>query len=194
MEVDNYQESAEPDSTQPHIEESTSSISEKPPKDKLISMLDRVEKLVERMRRDALRMEEEKDILLTTLDTVKNSEVIVELHESEQEEVFHYAEHISNRCLTVEVHVRTTRDRMQEDALYKVNGLIDALVVGLRGDPAGAKARCLSFMNSCSSQPQGPADKSFETAVLGCTLDDQKRVKKRLQGLLEYIDCTTKFA
>jgi BCL2-associated athanogene 2 len=39
----------------------------------------------------------------------------------------------------------------------------------------------------------GMADKNFETAILGCTLDDQKRVKKRLQGLLDYIDKAAHF-
>ena len=43
-------------------------------------------------------------------------------------------------------------------------------------------------MNACSSQNDGFSDKMFETAILGCTLDDQKRIKKRLQGLLDYID------
>ncbi|KAJ8872886.1 hypothetical protein PR048_026502 [Dryococelus australis] len=114
--------------------------------------------------------------------------------ESEQEELFHYAELITNRCHTVEVHVKTTRDTTQEDALYKVNGFIDSLVMSLRSDPVGTKKRCLTFMNACSSQPQGASDKNFETAILGCTLDDQKRVKKRLQGLIDYFDCATKFA
>jgi len=43
-------------------------------------------------------------------------------------------------------------------------------------------------MNACSSHGLGHSDKNFETAILGCTLDDQKRIKKRLQGLLDYID------
>lgn len=44
-------------------------------------------------------------------------------------------------------------------------------------------------MNACSSQGmEGISDRVFENAILGCTMDDQKRVKKRLQGLLEYID------
>lgn len=72
--------------------------------------------------------------------------------------------------------------------LFKVNGLIDSLVMGLRQDPSGTRQRCAEFMNACSSHGTGHSDKIFETAILGCTLDDQKRVKKRLQGLLDYID------
>lgn len=72
--------------------------------------------------------------------------------------------------------------------LFQVNGLIDSLVMGLRQDPSGTRQRCAEFMNACSSHGIGHSDKIFETAILGCTLDDQKRVKKRLQGLLDYID------
>lgn len=72
---------------------------------------------------------------------------------------------------------------------WQVNGLIDSLVVGLKNDATGTRLRCESFMNACSSQQNsGHLDKIFESAILGCTLDDQKRVKKRLQGLMDYID------
>lgn len=102
--------------------------------------------------------------------------------------MLHYAEHITSRCLTVDVHVKTARDGMQEEALHQVNSFIDSLVKNLPNDPFGTKNRCVAFMNACSSHAYGTADKNFETAILGCTLDDQKRVKKRLQGLLDYID------
>lgn len=74
--------------------------------------------------------------------------------------------------------------------MLQVNGLIDGLVVGLRNDPSGTRQRCAMFMSACSSQGMIVSDKVFETAILGCTMDDQKRVKKRLQGLLDYIDKT----
>lgn len=60
--------------------------------------------------------------------------------------------------------------------------------MGLRDDPCATREKCASFMNACSSHGSGYSDKIFENVILGCTLDDQKRVKKRLQGLLEYID------
>lgn len=69
-----------------------------------------------------------------------------------------------------------------------MNGLIDNLIINLRADPAATRQRCKSFMNACSSHNCEYIDENFETAILGCTLDDQKQVKKRLQGLLDYID------
>lgn len=100
-----------------------------------------------------------------------------------------YVDRIATRLHTVDVHVHTQRDQTQEEALFQINHFIDGLVISLRNDPDGTKQRCLSFMNACSSHYiHGITDKNFESALLGCTLDDQKRVKKRLQGLLNYID------
>lgn len=94
-----------------------------------------------------------------------------------------------SRCLTVEVKVLTQRDNQQEEALFQVNHLIDGLVVGLKTDPESAKAKCVSYMNACSSNMvEGITDKHFESALLGCTVDDQKKVKRRLQGLLTYFE------
>lgn len=52
------------------------------PKDRLIRLLDQVESHVERLRKDAVQLEEEKDNLMSTLDSLRNSELIDELDES----------------------------------------------------------------------------------------------------------------
>ncbi|XP_014480540.1 PREDICTED: BAG family molecular chaperone regulator 2 [Dinoponera quadriceps] len=158
------------------------------PKDRLVGLLDQIEVHVEQLRKDASRLEEEKDSLLTTLDTLRNNDLLCTLEEPDRDDVLRYAERLSMRCLTVDVLVKVQRDHIQQEALHQVNGLIDGLVVGLRQDPSGTRQRCAEFMNACSSHGIGHSDKIFETAILGCTMDDQKRVKKRLQGLLDYID------
>jgi BCL2-associated athanogene 2 len=69
----------------------------------------------------------------------------------------------------------------------QVNMYIDQLVMSVHEDSVAAHARCQTYMNACTSHADPRAtDKNFESAILGCTLDDQKRVKKRLQGLLDY--------
>lgn len=101
----------------------------------------------------------------------------------------HYMDRIVRRCHTIELQILTQRDQTQEEALHQVNRLIDMLVVTMKEDPDGTKDRCVAYMNACSSQiVHGHTDKKFEVVLLGCTVDDQKRVKKRLQGLLSYID------
>ncbi|XP_058788910.1 BAG family molecular chaperone regulator 2 [Phymastichus coffea] len=172
----------------PHIHENMDDIGGAP-KDRLVSILDCIETHVEQLRKDALRIEEAKDTLLTTLDTLRNNDVFVNLEETDRDDILRYAERLSMRCLTVDVLVKVQRDDVQQDALHQVNGLIDSLVMGLRNDPSATRQRCASFMNACSSQGESEhCDKMFENAILGCTLDDQKRIKKRLQGLLDYID------
>lgn len=107
----------------------------------------------------------------------------------DRDDVNRYADRVMSRCLTVEVKVLTQRDCQQEEALFQVNHLIDGLVIALKGDPESAKAKCVSYMNSCSSNMvDGIMDKVFESALLGCTVDDQKKVKRRLQGLLTYFE------
>ncbi|XP_059059050.1 BAG family molecular chaperone regulator 2-like [Achroia grisella] len=143
---------------------------------------------LERLRRDTVRIEEERDSLLFTLDSVKHSDLLNDVSECDKDEIMQYAERILARAMTVEVAVRTDRDSQQEEALHQVNIYIDQLVVSVQEDAVVAHTRCQMYINACSSQPDPSTgtDKNFETAILGCTLDDQKRVKKRLQGLQDY--------
>ncbi|CAH0382074.1 unnamed protein product [Bemisia tabaci] len=171
-----------------HIVDENLEDSIQPPKDRLFGILDKLEMHVEKMRREALMIEEEKDNLFSTLDAVKNSELLVSLEESDKDDIQRFIDRIFSRCMTVDVAVHTHRDNIQEDALYQVNNLIDSLVINLQMDPKSSKNRCLSYMAACSSAPIGISDNDFESAILGCTIDDQKRIKKRLQGLLDYIN------
>ncbi|KAK6624838.1 hypothetical protein RUM44_011702 [Polyplax serrata] len=158
-------------------------------KENVIDILDEVERHVERIRKEAVQLEEEKETIFTTLDTLKHSHVMEDLNEAEKEDVQRYADRILARCSTIEVSVTTVRDHIQEDSLHQVNKYIDNMIKELKQDPAATQLKCLAFMNSCSSYCEnGIEDKNFERALLGCTADDQKRIKKRLQGLMNYID------
>lgn len=55
----------------------------KKPKDRLVYLLDQIELRVEQLRRDALRLEEEKDTMLTTLETLRTNENVTLLEEGE---------------------------------------------------------------------------------------------------------------
>ncbi|KAI4469179.1 bag family molecular chaperone regulator 2 [Holotrichia oblita] len=158
-------------------------------KQKMTEILDMLEGRVEKLRKEAATLEEDKDHILASLDSIRTADWILEMAHFEQEETHRYLDRIIERCLTVDIKIHTQRDQPQEEALHQVNHLIDALVMTLKTDPDGAKEKCISYMNACSSQHvHGIMDKKFENALLGCTLDDQKRVKKRLQGLLSYLD------
>jgi BCL2-associated athanogene 2 len=66
----------------PQIVEPKEGSQQKSPKSKLVTLLDEVEMHVERLRRDALKLEEEKDRLLSTLDSVRDSEIMIDLRDS----------------------------------------------------------------------------------------------------------------
>ncbi|XP_045481123.1 BAG family molecular chaperone regulator 2 [Harmonia axyridis] len=172
----------------PRIDENNT-FDSKTPKERVIEMLDVLESHVEKLRKGASQLEEDRDQLLSSIDSVRNTDIISELAESDRDDINRYADRILSRCLTVEVKILTQRDNLQEEALHQVNHLIDGLIMYVKTDADFAKAKCLSYMNACSSHvEEGVTDKNFESALLGCTVDDQKRVKKRLQGLLNYFD------
>lgn len=170
----------------PNIQENNNP--DRPSKERLLDILDQLEAEVERLRKDTLALEEKKDALFTSLDTIRNSELLHDLVETDKDDIQRYIERVTSRCTTVEILVRTDRDQAQVESLYQVNRLIDQLVVSYKADPPTSKARCLSFLAACSPQPEVPTDKAFEVALLGCALDDQKKIKKRLNGLFHYLD------
>lgn len=91
----------------------------------------------------------------------------------------------------------TVRDHSQVDSLNIINHLIDEII--RFGDPIVKRQKCQEYLNACSTDFQysigfgGSSatvtffDKKFEGHLLGCTLDDQKRIKKRLEALLNYM-------
>lgn len=98
---------------------------------------------------------------------------------------------------TVEVNVYTVRDLSQVDSLNCINQLIDEVIRSV--DPIVRRQKCQEYLNACLSDFQYSTgfgssstqisfiDKKFESHLLGCTLDDQKRIKKRLEALLNYM-------
>lgn len=122
---------------------------------------------------------------------------------AEREEIMLYIQRVSSRLGTVELNVRTVRDNSQEDSLSQINALIDTMIK--MGDPVIARQRCQMYLNACCSSSMdpsghmdtvpeadvGPIDKKFESVLLGCTLDDQKNIKKRLQALMGYLNKQT---
>lgn len=66
----------------PQIDDSKTSDMDQTPKDRLIELLDEVELHVERIRKEAAKLEEEQNTLFTTLDTIRNSDQLSTLDES----------------------------------------------------------------------------------------------------------------
>ncbi len=111
----------------------------------------------------------------------------------ECEEIRNYIDRVSDRLQTIELNVSTVRDPYQEDSLHSINSLVDEVIRS--DDPIFKRKKITEFLNACSSSdiPTTSSteiiviDKKFENVLLGCTLDDQKHVRKRLEALLIYL-------
>jgi len=170
------------------IVESPPNMSTAAPKEHLLQKLDALEIHVESLRKATLVLAEKRESLFISLDAIKHSSQMLELDENDRDDIERYLERLQSRCTSVEISVRTERDQAQEDSLSQVNRLIDSLVVSYKSDPMRSQIKCQTYMATCTSYPDRDTDKEFETALLGCALDDQKRIKKRLFGLLQYLE------
>ncbi|XP_067646004.1 BAG family molecular chaperone regulator 2 isoform X2 [Eurosta solidaginis] len=172
------------------------------PADRFVSVLDQLDARVEKFRKDALCLQEKKDFLHMSIDLIRSHDMLQSMMEAEREEIFCYIHRVNARLSTVELMVHTVRDRSQEDALSQINELIDMMIT--MGDPVMSRQCCQQYMNACCSAAEasasyeygidmdaGPVDKKFESALLGCTLDDQKNIKKRLHALMDYLNKQT---
>lgn len=177
----------------PKIEEVHSTSDEKTLIQRFINVLDQLDNRVEKLRKDAFSLQEKREYLLMSVDLIKNNELLSGMDEYEREEIFCYISRVSARLSTVDLNVKTVRDSAQEDALHQVNMLIDTLITGR--DAVTARQRCQTFLNACNDVSmmgtERVVDKIFEGALLGCTLDDQKTIKRRLNALMTYLNKQT---
>lgn len=157
-------------------------------KEKFINALDQLDVRVEKFRKEALLLQDKRDFLLVSMDLIKTNEMYGSMEEPVKNEIHAYMDQVSNRLATVHINVRTLRDQAQEDSLSYVNTLIDAMLT--TGDVNVSIQRCQQYLNCCSGS-QSIIDKKFESALLGCALDDQKDIKKRLIALLGYLNKQT---
>jgi len=160
----------------------------------LIKMLDEMDERVEKMRAAAISLEGEKDNILSSLDAFSNADMVSQLEGIEMDEVTRYIDRLIRRCIAVDINIKTERSAPQMESLHKVNNLIDNLIRDMKEDAGVTRKRCISYINACSEQVTIPEhvgiDATFENAVLGCAVEDQKRVKKRLSGLYSYFTKT----
>jgi len=167
-------------------------------RDEVIALLDSIDTRVEFLRKEALKLQDERDLILTRMDLLKNTDLLSNLNATDHEEVALQLSRISDRLQTVEVSVLTVRDNSQVDSLNTINTLIDEIICF--GDPIVKRQKCQEYLNAClpefhfssvststTTAQLSFVDKRFESFLLGCTLDDQKRIKKRLEALLNYM-------
>ncbi|KFP44711.1 BAG family molecular chaperone regulator 2, partial [Chlamydotis macqueenii] len=143
---------------------------------------------VEAFRDAASAMEQEKEILLEMIHNIQNSQDMRHISEGEREELNLTANRLMGRTLTVEVSVETIRNAQQH-----ATKMIDEIVNKLLDDLEDAKIRLMSLYGACTSDvPAGPIDQKFQSVVIGCAIEDQKKIKRRLETLLRNLENSEK--
>ncbi|XP_045399752.1 BAG family molecular chaperone regulator 2 isoform X2 [Lemur catta] len=148
---------------------------------------------VEALREAATAVEQEKEILLEMIHSIQNSQDMRQISDGEREELNLTANRLMGRTLTVEVSVETIRNPQQQESLKHATRIIDEVVNKFLDDLGNAKSHLMSLYSACSSEvPPGPVDQKFQSIVIGCALEDQKKIKRRLETLLRNIENSDK--
>ncbi|XP_036403282.1 BAG family molecular chaperone regulator 2 [Megalops cyprinoides] len=160
---------------------------------RLLDRLDQLEIRVEALREAATAMEQEKESLLEMIQSIKNSQEMRNISDGEREELTLTADRLLGRTLTVEVSVETIRNSQQEEALRKATSIIDEIVAKVLDDLDAAKKRLMALHSACvTDAPPVPIDQKFQSIVISCALEDQKKIKRRLETLIRNMDNSEK--
>lgn len=106
------------------------------------------------MRSDTSKVEAERDDVLTSLDTLSNSQLVHNLGGIDLDEVTRYIKRLVQRSAAVHVEISTERSVQQQESLHVVNTLIDSLIREVKTDVGMARRRCVAYLNSCSDSSE----------------------------------------
>ncbi|XP_012672437.1 BAG family molecular chaperone regulator 2 [Clupea harengus] len=156
---------------------------------RLLDNLDQLETRVEALRDTATAMEQERECLLEMIQSLQNSQEMRSICDGEREELTLTADRLMGRTLTVNVSVDTIRNPEQEDALQKAMALIDVIAAKVLDDMEDARKRLMALHAACVTEaPPVPIDQKFQMIVISCALEDQKKIKRRLETLIRNVD------
>lgn len=111
----------------------------------------------------------------------------------EREELELTAERLMGRTLTVEISVGTVRSPQQEEALHNATSIIDEVLKKLMDDMDNARHKLLALHAACVTEVASvPIDQRFQAIVISCALEDQKKIKRRLETLLRNVENSEK--
>uniref|UniRef100_H3B5T6 BAG domain-containing protein n=1 Tax=Latimeria chalumnae TaxID=7897 RepID=H3B5T6_LATCH len=152
--------------------------------ERLLEALDQLERRVAELREDVAALEDEKFALLDTLKQTRESLNTQGISEGESEEISLTLDRLIGRTQVVRIELRFVRSPPQEEALQQVDTIMEELQQELRGNPAQARAQLHACLNACKAHgAEGHADHKFQSLLIGCALEDQKRVRQRLESL-----------
>ncbi|XP_051506884.1 BAG family molecular chaperone regulator 2-like [Myxocyprinus asiaticus] len=156
---------------------------------RLLENLDQIEMRVEALREAATAMEQERECLIEIIQSIQNSQEMRTICDGEREELSLTADRLMGRTLTVNVSVDTIRNPQQEEALNKATAIIDEIASQVLDNMEGARMRLQALHAACVTEaPPVPIDQKFQSVVISCSLEDQKKIKRRLETLIRNMD------
>ena len=106
----------------------------------------------------------------------------------EREELSLTANRLLGRAICVEVSVGVIRNSQQDDALRQATSMIDEIVKKLLEDAGGSRQRLMALHAACVTEaPPVAIDQKFQSIVISCALEDQKKIKRRLETLIRNV-------
>ncbi|KAB5582028.1 hypothetical protein PHYPO_G00182480 [Pangasianodon hypophthalmus] len=156
---------------------------------RLLESLDEIEMRVEALREAATAMEHERESLLEMIQSIQNSQEMRTICDGEREELTLTANRLMGRTLTVTVSVDTIRNPQQEDALRTATAIIDEIAAKVLDDMESARKKLQALHAACLTEASFvPIDQKFQSIVISCALEDQKKIKRRLETLIRNMD------
>ncbi|XP_008320305.1 BAG family molecular chaperone regulator 2 [Cynoglossus semilaevis] len=156
---------------------------------RLLESLDQLEIRVETLRETATAMEQERECILEMIQSIQNSQEMRNICAGEREELDLTANRLMGRTLSVEISVGTTRSPQQDESLRKATSIIDEIVAKMLDDMGNSRTRLMALYAACVTEaPPVPIDQKFQAIVIGCALEDQKKIKQRLETLMRNIE------
>ncbi|XP_017320477.1 BAG family molecular chaperone regulator 2 [Ictalurus punctatus] len=155
----------------------------------LLQSLDEIEMRVEALREAATAMEHERECLLEMIQSIQNSQEMRTICDGEREELSLTAGRLMSRTLTVTISVDTIRNPLQEEALRTAIAIIDEIAAKVLDDMESARKKLQALHAACLTEaPLVPIDQKFQSIVISCALEDQKKIKRRLETLIRNMD------
>ncbi|XP_068135469.1 BAG family molecular chaperone regulator 2 [Hyperolius riggenbachi] len=159
----------------------------------LIELMDELEIRVQGLRDSASALELEKESLIEMIHSVQNSQDMRNISDGEREELTITADRLMGRTVTVEVSVETIRNPHQAASLEQASKVIDEILKKVMDNMEAGRQQLMSLYGACTSDvPPGPIDQKFQSIIIGCALEDQKKIKRRLETLIRNIDSSEK--
>ncbi|XP_068423974.1 BAG family molecular chaperone regulator 2 [Clinocottus analis] len=155
----------------------------------LLESLDQLEMRVEALRETASSMELEREFILEMIQSIQNGQELRNISAGEKEELSLTANRLMGRTLSVEISVGTIRNSQQEEALHKATSVIDEIVKKLLDNMDSGRQQLQSLHAACVTEATHvPIDQKFQAMVISCALEDQKKIKRRLETLMRNVE------